>query len=135
VTVMTTIMSLDDCSAGPGACHANCGTACDGNKFQMSYPNFPECGSHNCAANTNAPRSRFGCGQEGINVGNGCTGRILGPYLQDCGPPGGQLATFSYCHSQDHNKRGCLNSKSFAYLCNGCNPLTWGNITVNYVPN
>lgn len=127
---------IDDCSAGPGSCHANgCAGTCTNNAYQMAYPNFGDCISdHHCSANTGVPYAgAHQCGNYNIEVyQKSCSNTSTFPQLKDCGPPARQ-ASGGYCVSQRQAVVACLNSSAFSALCNGCNPATYGLIGANFI--
>jgi hypothetical protein len=123
---------IDDCSAGEGSCGANCGTGCHSNSYQIAYPYFPECGNIVCEQNSGQPKASETCGSA-LSLHNGCTNKTASATLQDCGPGANQLADSGYCFETGPMYLvGCVNTALFSYLCNGCNPLTYGILGVRY---
>jgi len=117
---------IDDCSAGEGSCGVNCGTVCSQNRYQMAWSNFEECSGIDCDKQPSQPRATGGCGSETIEVNqHSCSARIIYPQLKDCGPPA-HSSSSGYCVTRSQPVVGCLNTPAFAYLCDGCNPITYG---------
>jgi len=123
--------SIDDCSAGPGACGVNCGVTCQPNEYHVSYPYFTECGSIICEANTGQPKATETCGED-ITLHCGCSNVTAIASIQDCGPPGDQPATSGYCMPESMYRIGCVNTALFSALCAGCIPIDYGNIGVRF---
>lgn len=129
--------SIDDCSAGPGACEANhCAGTCQNNAYQMAWPNYGDCISdHHCNANTTSVpyAGAHQCGNAPIvTYQKDCSNRATNPAFKDCGPPGGTYTTGGYCGGSRHEIIACLNSAAFSFLCDGCNPATTHAISLTF---
>jgi|SRR5665213_28535 len=118
---------IDDCSAGEGSCAANCGTTCSQNRYQMAWSNFEECSGIDCDPQSSRPRASGGCGSQTIEVNqHSCSVRAIYPDLKDCGPAGGQSSSSGYCVTKSQPIVACVNTPAFTYLCDSCNPMTYG---------
>jgi hypothetical protein len=120
---------IDQC-VGQGACRANgCGSrACATNDWFASYPNYQECGSHNCPLNTSVPRLATHCGGT-IAPASDCVAGPFYAYLWECGPEAGQSSSSGWCNpGGSHKLIACGNVALLTALANGKNPYTLGHV-------
>ncbi len=126
---------IDDCSAGEGACEANgCAGTCNDNDYQMAWPYYGDCiENYHCQANTTVPYAgNRQCGQSPIFAWQrSCANVGVYPSIKDCGPPS-RYSSSGYCVGQSQEIVACFNTGTFAALCDGCNPITYGLIGLTF---